>query len=749
MKILGGIRFSVWSPVEVRKFSVAEVTAPETYDEDGMPVQGGLMDNRLGTLEPGQKCGTCGNTSAKCPGHFGHIELAEPVLHIAFVDDIHKLLLITCRSCNRIKLSKEELDKYKLIRETKAAYAVITLENIKDEIIEKAKKLKICPHCQKEQYELVFTKPTIFVEKTDIGENRLLPITIRERLMHIPDEDLMLLGYDPKTARPEWFVLQVLPVPPVTVRPSIILETGIRSEDDLTHKLVDIIRVNQRLKESKEAGTPPLIVQDLVDLLQYHVTTYFDNEVSGIPQAHHRSGRPLKTLTQRLKGKEGRFRGSLSGKRVDFSSRTVISPDPNLAISDVGVPIDVAKKLTIPETITDWNLDRLKNMVSNGPNIFPGANYIIRPDGVKIRLDYVTDRNTLAESLSTGYVVERHLHDGDIVIFNRQPSLHRMSIMAHYVRVLPYRTFRLHPAVCPPYNADFDGDEMNLHVPQSEEARAEAALLMRVQDQLISPRYGGPIIGAIRDFITGAFILTKDTTLLTEEEFANLALVGGYTGVLPGPKEIRDGKRYYTGKQLFSLFLPSDFNFIVTSKWNKASKGEGKDVVIKNGELISGVIDKASIGAEEPDSVLHRIAKDYGNHIAKKFLDSILIVLKTYLTHNGFSYGYSDLWLKDETRAEISGVIQKAYEKVYELIKQYEDGSLPLTRGLSPEEALELYVVNELSRARDRAGKTADRAFPDHNSGIIMASTGARGSTLNIGQMTASIGPAIYKRQKN
>ncbi|MGB8188384.1 MAG: DNA-directed RNA polymerase subunit A', partial [Nitrososphaeraceae archaeon] len=740
MKILGGIRFSVWSPVEVRKFSVAEVTAPETYDEDGMPVQGGLMDNRLGTLEPGQKCGTCGNTSAKCPGHFGHIELAEPVLHIAFVDDIHKLLLITCRSCNRIKLAKEELDKYKLIRETKAAYAVITLENIKDEIIEKAKKVKICPHCQKEQYELVFTKPTIFVEKTDIGENRLLPITIRERLMHIPDEDLMLLGYDPKTARPEWFVLQVLPVPPVTVRPSIILETGIRSEDDLTHKLVDIIRVNQRLKESKEAGTPPLIVQDLVDLLQYHVTTYFDNEVSGIPQAHHRSGRPLKTLTQRLKGKEGRFRGSLSGKRVDFSSRTVISPDPNLAISDVGVPIDVAKKLTIPETITDWNLDRLKNMVSNGPNIFPGANYIIRPDGVKIRLDYVTDRNTLAESLSTGYVVERHLHDGDIVIFNRQPSLHRMSIMAHYVRVLPYRTFRLHPAVCPPYNADFDGDEMNLHVPQSEEARAEAALLMRVQDQLISPRYGGPIIGAIRDFITGAFILTKDTTLLTEEEFANLALVGGYTGVLPEPKETRDGKRYYTGKQLFSLFLPSDFNFIVTSKWNKASKGEGKDVVIKNGELISGVIDKASIGAEEPDSVLHRIAKDYGNHIAKKFLDSILIVLKTYLTHNGFSYGYSDLWLKDETRAEISGVIQKAYEKVYELIKQYEDGSLPLTRGLSPEEALELYVVNELSRARDRAGKTADRAFPDHNSGIIMASTGARGSTLNIGQMTAALG---------
>jgi DNA-directed RNA polymerase subunit A' len=740
IKNLGAIKFSVWSPVEIRKFSVAEITAPETYDEDGMPVQGGLMDNRLGTLEPGQKCITCGNTSVKCPGHFGHIELAEPVLHIAFVDDIHKLLLTTCRSCNRIKLENSELDSYRDIRNAKASYAVITLDNIKDEIIEKSKKIKICPHCQKEQYDLIFTKPTIFVEKTDAGENRLLPITIRERLSNISDDDLKLLGYDPSTARPEWFVLQVLPVPPVTVRPSIILETGIRSEDDLTHKLVDIIRVNQRLKESKEAGTPPLIVQDLVDLLQYHVTTYFDNEVSGIPQAHHRSGRPLKTLTQRLKGKEGRFRGSLSGKRVDFSSRTVISPDPNIAISEVGIPYEVAKKLTIPETVSNWNIDKLKTLVFNGPNNYPGANYIIRPDGVKIRLDYVNDRQMVADSIVPGYIIERHLSDSDIVIFNRQPSLHRMSIMAHYVRVLPYRTFRLHPAVCPPYNADFDGDEMNLHVPQSEEARSEAALLMSVQDQLISPRYGGPIIGGIRDFITGAYILTSDESFLSKEEFFNLALLGGYAGVLPEPKGEKDGTKLYTGKQLFSLFLPKDFNFIITSKWNKSIKGEGKDVVIKNGELISGVIDKASIGAEEPDSVLHRIAKDYGNDVAQQFLNSILVMLKTYITHRGFTYGYSDLWLSENTHKEITEVIKKAYDKIGELIQQYKEGTLPLTRGLSPEEALELYLVNELSRARDRAGRIADRSFPNNNAGVIMASTGARGSTLNIGQMTAVLG---------
>ena len=315
LKTIGGINFAVFSPSEVRKYSVAEITQPETYDEDGMPVQGGLMDSRLGTLEPGQKCGTCGSTAGRCPGHFGHIELAEPVLHIAFVDEINRLIQTTCRSCGRILLPQEELDAYRAKVTGKTDFTPSLAESVAKEIATKAKKVKLCPHCGKQQYQIEFTKPTIFHEITEEGgATRLLPVAIRERLERISNDDLSLLGFNSRAARPEWFVLQVLPVPPLTVRPSITLESGIRSEDDLTHKVVDILRVNQRVRESKESGTPHLIVQDLVDLLHYHVTTYFDNEVSGIPQAHHRSGRPLKTLSQRLKGKEGRFRGSLSGK---------------------------------------------------------------------------------------------------------------------------------------------------------------------------------------------------------------------------------------------------------------------------------------------------------------------------------------------------------------------------------------------------------------------------------------------------
>ena len=280
-KVVEGIRFSVWSPEEIIKYSVAKIKISETYDKHGEPVKEGLMDRRLGTLEPNKKCLTCGKTSESCSGHFGHIELVEPILHSVFIDDVYELLLVICRSCSRLKISQLELDEYYDVMIKKSAH-IGAVKNIIDEIIDKARKEKICPHCGQSQYELIFIRPTIFLEKTELGENRLLPIIIRERFIRMTDKDLKLLGYNPSSARPEWFVPQVLPIPPVTVRPSIILETGIRSEDDLTHNLVDIIRINQRLAESKDARMPPLIVQDLMDLLQYHVTTYFNHEISEI-----------------------------------------------------------------------------------------------------------------------------------------------------------------------------------------------------------------------------------------------------------------------------------------------------------------------------------------------------------------------------------------------------------------------------------------------------------------------------------
>jgi len=744
-KVVDGISFGLISPQDLRKQSVVEIQTPDTYDEDGAPITAGLMDGRLGTLEPRQRCKTCGNTAIRCPGHFGHIELAVPIVHIEFTKIIHELLKSTCRRCGRILLSEEKVKKVQ-DRIEKYKQLLGTIPDSVYKTIMQEIKAKQCFSCAANQWKITFEKPTKFIEQTEAGSEPLTPSMIRERLERVSNEDLELLGFNPNVARPEWMVLQVLPVPPVYVRPSITLESGIRSEDDLTHKLVDIIRINQRLKENMEAGAPTLIIQDLSELLQYHVTTYFNNEASGIPPARHRSGRALKTLSQRLKGKEGRFRSNLSGKRVDFSARTVISPDPNLDINEVGVPRDVAMRLSVPEKVTEWNIDELKQLVINGPEQYPGALYIIRPDGKRIRLEFVVDRDKIAEAVELGFVVERHLKNGDIAIFNRQPSLHRMSIMAHYVRVLPYKTFRLHLCVCPPYNADFDGDEMNLHVPQSEEARTEALLLMQVQDQILSPRFGGPIIGAIRDFITGAYYFTRSENFMPKDEVTRLLTATGYVGQLPKP-EIKKPQPLWSGKQIFSLFLPKTLNYVLKANLCQGcTKCEEEDckhdayVVIKNGELVSGIIDRRSIGSEQSESLLHRIIKDYGTKAGREFLNKITRLLKLFITMRGFSYPYDQLVLSPKAETKIKKTMQKIQKKIDEHIENYRNGTLPRLPGQTLEESFEIYVMHELARARDEAGKIADQDFTIDNSGIVMTRTGARGSSLNIGQMVACVG---------
>jgi DNA-directed RNA polymerase subunit A' len=744
-KVVDQLYFGVMSPQDIRRLSMAEIQTADTYDEDGAPITSGLMDGRLGTLEPRQRCKTCGNTAIRCPGHFGHIELAVPIIHVEFTKIIDDLLDATCRNCGRILLSEQRIARMKVRIERTRKLLGIVPDDLYKRILREAKG-KECPHCGAPQYKIELTKPTTFHEISEEGAQRLTPSMIRERMERIPSEDLELIGFNPKVARPEWMILQVLPVPPVYVRPSITLESGIRSEDDLTHKLVDVIRINQRLKENIEAGAPTLIIQDLSELLQYHVTTYFNNEASGIPPARHRSGRALKTLSQRLKGKEGRFRSNLSGKRVDFSARTVISPDPNLDISEVGVPLDVAMRLSMPETVTAWNIDEMRKLVANGPEKYPGTLYIVRPDGKRVRLEFVTDRAKIAEALEAGFVVERHLRDGDIAIFNRQPSLHRMSIMAHYVKVLPHKTFRLHLTVCPPYNADFDGDEMNLHIPQSEEAQTEARLLMQVQDQILSPRFGGPIIGCKTDFITAAYLLTRKTTLLSEEEISRLLLTAAYQGPIPEP-EIKKPEPKWAGKQIFSLFIPKDLNYafkaatcIACPKCMREDCEHDAYVVIKDGVLKTGVIDKNAIGAEQSETLLHRIIKDYGPAEGRRFLNHVCRLLNMFMTMRGFTYSFDELELSQPVHKRIRQMLDQSEEHINKLIKEFKDGTLARLPGQTIADSFEIYVMNELAEARDKAGRTAENDFKPDNSGIIMTRTGARGSSLNIGQMTAVVG---------
>ena len=805
-KSIGEISFGLMDPEEYRDMSATKVITADTYDDDGFPIDMGLMDPRLGVIDPGLECKTCGKRSGSCNGHFGHIELAAPVIHVGFSKLIRRLLRGTCRECSRLLLDEESRATYQDELETTRSLDQ-DVDDVTKSAIREARKVDVCPHCGEKQYDIKHEKPTTYYEVQEVlaedysermaaamqpdpdedeepvapqdladetgialdrineilsGEfrprkddrealeralstdlttedmNKLMPSDIRDWFEDIPDEDLEVLGIDPEHSRPEWMILTVLPVPPVTARPSITLDNGQRSEDDLTHKLVDIIRINQRFMENREAGAPQLIIEDLWELLQYHVTTFMDNEISGTPPARHRSGRPLKTLSQRLKGKEGRFRGSLSGKRVNFSSRTVISPDPTLSLNEVGVPDRVATEMTQTMVVNESNLERARKYVSNGPEAHPGANYVKRPDGRRVR---VTEKvsEELAERVEPGWEVQRHLVDGDIVIFNRQPSLHRMSIMAHEVVVMPYKTFRLNTTVCPPYNADFDGDEMNMHALQNEEARAEARVLMRVQEQMLSPRFGENIIGSIQDHITGTYLLTNTNPTFNETQALDLLRQTGIDQ-LPEPLAEADGEPAWTGRQLFSELLPSGLDLEFTSS-------AGDTVIIDDGQLTEGTIDEDAVGAFGGE-VVDTVAKQFGKTRARKLINEISALAVRSIMHFGFSIGIDDETIPAAAQEQIDEAVENAEERVQELIETYERGELESLPGRTIDETLEMKIMQTLGKARDSAGDIAEEHFDDENPAVIMARSGARGSMLNLTQMAGAVGQQAVRGER-
>jgi len=756
-KRIHGILFAHLSPDEIRRMSAVKIITADTYDDDGFPIEMGLMDMHMGVIEPGLRCKTCGQKVDECPGHFGHIELAMPVIHVGFVKDIKRLLQSTCRECGKVLLTSSQIEEEENLRHMLEDLGgdLTEFERLMKDTAKNASVRTVCPYCNAEQLKITLDKPSTFREEG----HKLTPKEVRERLERVPNESLVPLGLNPDVSRPEWMVLNVLPVPPVTVRPSITLDSGDRSEDDLTHKLVDVLRINQRLRENRDSGAPQLIVEDLWELLQYHVTTYFDNQTSGIPPARHRSGRPLKTLVQRLKGKEGRFRSNLSGKRVNFSARTVISPDPMLSINEVGIPWFAARELTIPIRITNFNIEVVKDIIKRGPEpktengeYLCGVNYVIRDDGRRIK---VTDKNaeTVAENLAVGNVVERQMTDGDIVLFNRQPSLHRMSMMAHKIRVMKGKTFRFNLCVCPPYNADFDGDEMNLHVIQSPEAIAEARILMLVQENILSPRFGGPVIGGIHDYITGSFMLTHMNPLYPAEQ---ASLILNRLGKIewPEPVATKNGIRYWSGKDLFSICLPKGLNISYKSSiCEKCDTCKKEDcefdsyVVIKDGKLLKGTIDEKALGAFK-GRILDKIARDFGTGEAKKFLELAIKMAVGSIMIHGFSTSIDDEDIPLDAKMQIHDMLEKAALKVRGYVDAYHDGTLENLPGRGPEETLEVEAMRVLGQARDEAGRIASKYLGLENSAVMMARSGARGSMLNLSQMAGCVGQQAVRGER-
>ena len=716
------VQFGISNPEDIRKRSVVEVTTDKTYQSE-KPVPNGVFDARFGVIENGKVCPTCKQTNQLCPGHFGHITLARPVYLYQFFDTIEKVCNLICLSCSK-RLSPEPAPedvvggaRFKWHREndshppTCGACSTPTFAKVA-KVLGKAASL-----------EGILPAPK--------GQPALPPVPLQTELVlrafqRITDADCTELGFNPQFARPEWMICTILAVPPLTVRPSVVMDDHQRMEDDLTHQLITIIRANDRVRERIDKNDSSDMIDKLTALLQYAVATYVDNDIKGMPPTQQRSGRPLKTLKSRFGAKTGRVRGNLMGKRVDFSARTVITPDATIELDELGVPEEIATNLTFPETVNPYNRERLLGYVRNGPTTYPGAKDVyLKRQQTNFRLGYV---NPDTIDLREGDIVHRHLIDGDIVLFNRQPSLHKASMEAHRVRVLPGSTFRLNVSATRPYNADFDGDEMNMHVPQSISAATELRFLASVLRNIISPRTNSPIIQLFQDTMTGAYRISQPGVEVPEPIAMNIL------ARIKRPFVRKNAP--WTGAELISAAFPP-MNYT------------GGGITLDHGELASGVLKKSATSG-----LVHILYNDFSPQRAGQLINDIQAIVTQYNLYTGFSVGTSDLIANAETLAFVNAKIKEGRESVATILANVHSGHYKNVSGISDGEKLEDDISSAMKDVAAKINKEVIESMKKTAEGeavnriVQMVDSGSKGGEQNITQMVAALGQQLIEGKR-
>jgi DNA-directed RNA polymerase beta' subunit len=740
-----GIQFGIFSPDEIERRSVVEITNAGTYDGNE-PRIGGLFDPRMGVLDNGKTCRSCGQTNHQCPGHFGHFRLARPVYYIQFFPLVLNVLSCVCIRCSKLLIDTELHGNF-LKRRGEARWRQML--NACSNIGRCGQETEDgCGARQPDRYvrdgiaRIVAEWDNIEGPGQDMAganrkERQVLEVEYVLRLFRrITDENVDFMGLNRFWCRPDWMICTVMAVPPPQVRPSVIQDNNQRSEDDLTHKLFDIINTNNTLQDKINNNAAKNIVDEYTNVLQYHIATLVDNQIPGVAPSAQRSGRPLKSIQQRLGSKEGRIRYNIQGKRVEFSARSVITPDPNISVGEIGVPIKIAMNLTMPERVTPYNREHMYKLIQNGADKYPGAKTLVRHDGRMISLKHVNSKEVV---LHYGDIVNRHLADGDTILFNRQPTLHRMSMMGHRVKVLPYNTFRLNVSVTSPYNADFDGDEMNAHIPQSLEASTELSEIAAVPHQIVAPRHAKPVIGVVQDSLVGSWRMTRPRVDFSRREFMNMQMWNKrFEGVLPPPGK---GKRF-TGQQILSQLLPP-INVEMGNGFYKDAKtaDEKKDnyVLIKEGVIQNGIMDK-DIFSKPSKGIVHTIFKDYGETATVNFIDAMQNTVEQFLVYNGFSVGISDLVADENTRKEMDKVIKARKAEIENILLQLHLDLFDNNTGKTNQQEFEDKVYTELNKATELSGKIGLSSLADENRLIAMVRAGSKGSTINIAQMMACVG---------
>lgn len=803
-KAIQGLDFAALSATDIVAQSEVEVQTRDLYDlEKGRITKtGGALDARMGISSNASECATCSGNLASCHGHFGHIRLALPVFHVGYFKAIIQVLQAICKSC--LALLLDEPTKRAFLQDLRRPH-IDNLRRMKilKKILEQCKKQRRCLKChhvngvvkkaasgagpaalkvvhdtfrwvgkkntpEKElwdkEFDAVFDRNPELEKFAKRVHDDLNPLKVLNLFKQMTPDDCELVGVDAaRGGRPEMYLWRYLPAPPVCIRPSVMMDAQ-SNEDDLTVKLTEIVWTSSLIKAGIEKGISINNLMEQWDYLQLLVAMYINLDLANpalVPSAGGlaKLSKPIRGFCQRLKGKQGRFRGNLSGKRVDFSGRTVISPDPNLKIDEVAVPDRVAKVLTYPEKCTRYNRQKLQKLILNGPSVHPGANYLQKQNESAKRNLRFGDRVKLAKQLHVGDVVERHIEDGDVVLFNRQPSLHRLLILSHYARIRPWRTFRLNECVCTPYNADFDGDEMNLHVPQTEEARAEAINLMGVKNNLLTPKSGEPIIAATQDFITGLYLISHKDLFFDRAslvQLLSLMLDADVQFDIPPPAVFKP-VMLWTGKQVFSLLIkPNKQSNVVINLDAKnkthapAKKGFAPEmspndgyVVIRGSQVLSGVMDKSTLGDGKKHSVFYTILRDYGPDAAATAMNRMAKMCARYLGNRGFSIGINDVTPGADLKAKKELMVEQAYLKCDELIDLYNRGRLETQPGCNEEQTLEAKIGGLLSKVREEVGDVCISELDLANAPLIMATCGSKGSTLNVSQMVAVVGQQI------
>jgi DNA-directed RNA polymerase II subunit RPB1 len=740
-----GIQFSMLSPEEIRKSSVAEITSRDTY-VNNRPVIGGLFDPRMGVLEPGLICPTDGLNYMQTPGYFGHIELARPVYYIQYLTQLMKTLRCICFRCSKLLISKEQ-HRHILEWDSKKRW---------EYVFSHANIVKRCGDenddgCGCQQPNKIYKEglATLFAKwkftAGDTEENtkivKVIPEIALKILGRMTDDDIQFMGYSPVFSRPESMICQVLAVPPPAVRPSVKHDAQQRSEDDLTHILVSVVKANRTLQEKMTQtdengnGVDPKLIDDWTTVLQYFVATMVNNKLPGVASITQRSGRAFKSIIERLNGKHGRVRGNLMGKRVDFSARSVITPDANLSIRQLGVPMKIAMNLTQPVVVNSRNRAFLNQLVINGPEVYPGAKILEKKNGDNISLRHV-DRESLV--LDNGDTVHRHMMDGDIVLFNRQPTLHRMSMMGHEVKVMREgNTFRMNVADTKPYNADFDGDEMNLHAPQDDEAAAELRNLAAVPRQMISPANNSSIVGIFQDSLLGAYRFTREGIQFTPRQAMNLLMC------FPGIKEemFVDPERNVTNFEILSQFLPAMSTYFTNGGFEEGeNKATSNNVIdIKNGKYLRGQLDKGALGSGSK-GLIQRIFNDFGFQKSADFIDYLQGIVNEYMKQSGYSVGISDLIADSNTNRKIADAITRQKQEAMNIIQELHVGVFENNTGKSNYEEFETRMNGILNKAREEGGKIGRKSLSKDNRFVIMVNAGSKGNNLNIVQMISCLG---------